>query len=131
LKHIISLGAGVQSSTMALMAAAGEILPMPDCAIFADTHAEPRAVYDWLDWLTKQLPFPVIRVSQGNLGNARRAGPSGNELGRAVNQAGATGGSLNPTWVEWLMGFPLGWTALEPSETPSSRRSRKSSGGRS
>jgi len=36
------------------------------------------------------------------------------------------GGSLNPTWVEWLMGFPLGWTALEPSETPSSRRSRKS-----
>jgi hypothetical protein len=32
-------------------------------------------------------------------------------------------GSLNPTWVEWLMGFPLGWTDLEPSETPSSRRS--------
>jgi hypothetical protein len=24
------------------------------------------------------------------------------------------GGSLNPTWVEWLMGLPLGWTALEP-----------------
>jgi len=22
-------------------------------------------------------------------------------------------GGLNPTWVEWLMGFPLGWTALE------------------
>ena len=35
--HIISLGAGVQSSTMALMAAAGEIAPMPKCAIFADT----------------------------------------------------------------------------------------------
>jgi hypothetical protein len=32
-------------------------------------------------------------------------------------------GSLNPTWVEWLMGFPTGWTDLEPSETPSSRRS--------
>jgi hypothetical protein len=26
-------------------------------------------------------------------------------------------GQLNPTWVEWLMGFPLGWTDLEPSET--------------
>jgi len=36
------------------------------------------------------------------------------------------GGSLNPTWVEWLMGFPLGWTALEPSETQSSRKSRRS-----
>lgn len=27
------------------------------------------------------------------------------------------GGSLNPTWVEWLMGWPLGWTDLEPSAT--------------
>lgn len=65
--HIISLGAGVQSSTMALMAAAGEIGPMPTAAIFADTQAEPKAVYDWLDWLEKQLPFPVIRVTAGNL----------------------------------------------------------------
>lgn len=31
---------------------------------------------------------------------------------------GGGGGSLNPTWVEWLMGFPLGWTDLELSETP-------------
>ena len=65
--HIISLGAGVQSSTMALMAAAGEITPMPKCAIFADTQAEPKSVYTWLDWLEKQLPFPVRRVTGGNL----------------------------------------------------------------
>lgn len=30
------------------------------------------------------------------------------------------GGKLNPTWVEWLMGFPTGWTDLQDSETPSS-----------
>lgn len=30
----------------------------------------------------------------------------------------AAGGKLNPAWVEWLMGFPLGWTDLEDSETP-------------
>lgn len=65
--HIISLGAGVQSSTMALMAAHGEITPMPTAAVFADTHAEPSSVYSWLDWLEKQLPFPVHRVSAGNL----------------------------------------------------------------
>ena len=65
--NIISLGAGVQSSTMALMAAHGEITPMPDCAIFADTQAEPKAVYEWLDWLEKQLPFPVYRVAKGSL----------------------------------------------------------------
>jgi hypothetical protein len=65
--HIISLGAGVQSSTMALMAAAGEITPMPHCAIFADTQDEPASVYRWLDWLEKQLPFPVHRVTAGSL----------------------------------------------------------------
>ena len=48
--NVLSLGAGVQSSTMALMAAMGEITPMPDCAIFADTQAEPKSVYDYLDW---------------------------------------------------------------------------------
>jgi hypothetical protein len=26
-------------------------------------------------------------------------------------------GQLNPLWVEWLMGWPLGWTALKPLET--------------
>jgi hypothetical protein len=32
---VLSLGAGIQSTTLALMAAQGEIDPMPDCAIFA------------------------------------------------------------------------------------------------
>jgi DNA (cytosine-5)-methyltransferase 1 len=27
-------------------------------------------------------------------------------------------GALNPTWVEWLMGYPIGWTDLEDSATP-------------
>lgn len=67
--HLLSLGAGVQSSTMALMAAAGEITPMPTAAIFADTQAEPASVYKWLDWLEKQLPFPVYRVTRGSLEN--------------------------------------------------------------
>lgn len=33
------------------------------------------------------------------------------EAERKGMQAG-TGGKLNPTWVEWLMGFPTGWTDL-------------------
>lgn len=67
--RVISLGAGVQSTTMALMAAHGEIGPMPDCAIFADTGWEPRAVYNHLDWLSSPnvLPFPIHRVSNGNI----------------------------------------------------------------
>lgn len=62
MRHMISLGGGVQSSTMALMAAHGEIGPMPECAIFADTGWEPQEVYDWLDWIEKELPFPVYRT---------------------------------------------------------------------
>lgn len=70
--HLISLGAGVQSSTMALMAAHGGITPMPKAAIFSDVGGgeeavEPMSVYRWLDWLEKQLPFPVYRVWKGNL----------------------------------------------------------------
>jgi hypothetical protein len=32
------------------------------------------------------------------------------------------GGSLNPMWVEWLMGWPLGWTDCAASATDKSRR---------
>ena len=63
---IISLGAGVQSSAMALMAAKGE-LPMPDYCIFADTGFESKSCYLYLDLLEKILPFPIIRVSAGNI----------------------------------------------------------------
>lgn len=65
--NFLSLGAGVQSSTIALMAKHGEITPMPDAAIFADTQAEPASVYRWLEYLEKELPFPVYRVTRGDL----------------------------------------------------------------
>lgn len=65
----LSLGAGVQSSTLALMAAKGELPEKyrPEFALFSDTGAEPESVYSWLRWLEKHLPFPVHRVSGGDL----------------------------------------------------------------
>ena len=36
---------------------------------------------------------------------------------RALQLNAEVGGALNPTWVEWLMGWPLGWTDLKPLET--------------
>lgn len=67
--RVLSLGAGIQSTTLALMAAHGEIGPMPDCAIFADTGWEPQAVYEHLEWLMSGnvLPYPVHIVSAGNI----------------------------------------------------------------
>ena len=63
----ISLGAGVQSSVLALMASRGEIKPMPDFAIFADTQWEPSGIYEHLEWLETQLSFPVYRVTFGDI----------------------------------------------------------------
>lgn len=66
---ILSLGAGVQSTTVALLAVHGEIEP-PAHAIFADTGWEPKAVYDHLEWLKPVMEdagIPVHIVSHGNI----------------------------------------------------------------
>lgn len=67
--RVLSLGAGVQSTTVALMAATGELDPI-DHAIFADTGWEPAEVYAHLDKLQPVLEaagIPVHRVSAGDL----------------------------------------------------------------
>ena len=62
---VISLGGGVQSSVMALMANEGEFGRLPDCAIFADTRWEPPSIYEHLEWLAGQLRFPLYVVDNG------------------------------------------------------------------
>ena len=47
--------------------------------------------------------------------SAGTQGRSSPDLGKVVGQS-QTAGSLNPTWVEWLMGFPVGWTNLTSEE---------------
>ena len=64
--RILSLGAGVQSSTLALMIEKGEI-PMVDCAIFSDTQSEPKKVMEYLEYLKKQVSYPIHIVTNGNL----------------------------------------------------------------
>lgn len=64
--RVLSLGAGVQSSTLSLMMAKGEIEPA-DHAVFADTQAEPQPVYEYLDYIIPLLPFPVHIVTAGNI----------------------------------------------------------------
>jgi len=65
--RILSLGAGVQSSTLALMIEKGEI-PMVNAGIFADVKGEPQAVYDWLNYLKTQITkFPIYIVTYRDL----------------------------------------------------------------
>ena len=68
--RLLSLGAGVQSTTLALLAIEGKSLPKLDGAIFADTGWEPAAVYEHLNRLGAELQragIPLHRVAQGNL----------------------------------------------------------------
>ena len=62
---VISLGGGVQSSVMALMAGEGAFDRVPDCAVFADTKWEPPSIYAHLEWLEGQLGFPLHVVDNG------------------------------------------------------------------
>ena len=65
--RVLNLGAGVQSTTVYLMANSGEI-PAYDYAIFADTGEEPQAVYHHLDWLLSLGGIPILIRSAGKLG---------------------------------------------------------------
>lgn len=69
---VLNLGAGVQSTTLAIMGARGEVPGgPPDVAIFADTGWEPAQVYAHLERLDQEVLAPsgitLHRVSNGNI----------------------------------------------------------------
>jgi 3'-phosphoadenosine 5'-phosphosulfate sulfotransferase (PAPS reductase)/FAD synthetase len=67
--RLLSLGAGVQS-TAVLLLACERVIPPFDHALFADTGWEPRAVYETLSRLREraaQAGFPIRMVSAGNI----------------------------------------------------------------
>lgn len=73
LLRVISLGAGVQSSTLLLMNLRGELGKKADCAIFADTKWESKATYRHLEFLKREAAksnFPILCVSAGDIRRA-------------------------------------------------------------
>lgn len=64
----------------------------------------------------RSWPTPVASMAKGSSPRSltRRSGASRakDRLDHAV--MASDGGQLNPTWVEWLMGWPSGWTDLKP-----------------
>ena len=61
---VASVSGGKDSTALLLALREAEV---PFRAAFADTGWEPRHVYAHLDWLEPLLPFPVYRVSAGNI----------------------------------------------------------------
>jgi hypothetical protein len=57
---------------------------------------------------TKMWPMPIARDKRTFLGAQRSPNAQGGEPLTVQ-----VGGTLNPAWVEWLMGFPPGWTDLD------------------
>jgi hypothetical protein len=155
LQPLVRLTKGIASGLLPTPSAqeAGEIDPeniegelKPNSRVYLKSSGRHAQIT--LNRYVKLWPTP-----HGMSKDGKSNGPSGNELGRAVNQsllptpaardwkdggypseferhspglAAHAGGSLNPMWVEWLMGFPLGWTALKDSETRSCQPSQKS-----
>ena len=93
-----------------------------------------------LTGVVKLFPTPTVRDYKDGSAESCKNVPVNDLLGRAVHTMFATpkaqnaranaqrhgkgsqsldvqvGGQLNPDWVEWLMGFPIGWTSLTSQE---------------
>ena len=89
--------------------------PTPTCmagAMYLESNAHKRnsmslasAVHYWIT--------PMARDYKGHTNNPKARGYGGT----LPDQVRCDGGQLNPNWVEWLMGWPVGWTDLKPLET--------------
>jgi len=60
--------------------------------------------------------------SGDGLATAIRRMPTVQSLRAAVTEPEDLGGTLNPDWCEWFMGWPIGWTASEPLATDKFRQ---------
>jgi hypothetical protein len=108
-------GRYLQAEVIEVEIAEGRMFPTP--TVSDSKGPSPNLKRDGSPNLAEFVTFPTPtgsnRDSAGGTNTRRRQRRDGTYIS----------GGLNPTWVEWLMGFPLGWTDLGPSATRSSRRS--------
>jgi hypothetical protein len=101
----------------------GSLLPTPDTVnrdnkkVLFNKNALSQSGRS-LATYARTFPTPQARDWKDGKTSGNRKSPG---LGVVAHQlAHPTSGQLNPTWVEWLMGWPLGWTDLKPLETDKS-----------
>lgn len=98
------------------------LLPTPKVPRGGGERSGDRAGTGDLVFMARRGLWPTPTKSDGEGGPGQATSTQGGE-----NRRTAVGGQLNPTWVEWLMGYPLGWTVSEAWETQSFRKSRNGS----
>lgn len=90
-------------------------LVVPACAVNAPHRRDRVAILAYSDsgrQLHRETKLDTEEPGSKhslNLSNAVEMWPTSTRQGGADLQTVA-GGTLNPTWVEWLMGYPIGWT---------------------
>ena len=112
---------GEKAATQHNLTAHMQMFPTPSASCQMDVVAPPETVKQ------NSSGWSVTRVGTGT-----KFGAKLNDVVNKVNQPIEPGGKLNPTFVEFLMGFPENWTRLEQaeskvSETQSSHKWQESS----
>ena len=80
----------------------------------------PRAGMDLVTFI-RNFPTPTVQDAHNN-------GSPSQLCRNSLPLNALVGGQLNPDWVEWLMGWPIGWTACEPLATARFRKWPRSPG---
>ena len=83
---------------------------------------------DGLSTAVKTWPTPTVNDSK-NCTLPPSQTKRDNIPGALLRDGENAGGALNPTWVEWLMGWPMGWTSLEPMPNEHAEFWKKSTAG--
>jgi site-specific DNA-cytosine methylase len=80
-----------------------------------NSRGEPKLSAQVKNWPTPSArdwkDSPGMALTAVNLDGSHRK--RNDQLARAVYSVTPPSGSLNPDWVEWLMGVPTGWTGLD------------------
>ena len=103
---------GIASQQVPLAPLTGEIgsglLPTPRATEHKGGHSSKGGPSLGMMATHNLWPTPTARDHKDTGANVNWA-----KVKAKCRLAGAAGGSLNPTWVEWLMGYPQNWTSLE------------------
>jgi hypothetical protein len=99
------------------LAVAAQMWPTPTASEHTGPgHSEKAGGKNLRTVVAEREMWPTPTANLRDMDTMERARLSGQQR-EAMRESGEpyqtqTTGSLNPTWVEWLMGFPLGWTDL-------------------
>jgi len=102
----------------------GLLLSSPTCADSTTVYQSQKALdAGWMPRLNEQiamLPTPTETDYKSRGPNSKQVGID--NLFKGTNRGANRGLKLQPAFVEWMMGYPIGWTDLNHSETPSSHK---------